>query len=133
MLLKYINNTFCFSIQQVMKKLIPVIVILLITQKALTQNNDTTNNFIIKGKLVGTYSGELYLAYIDAKNNYVLDSTILKDGNFKFTGYTSKKLVAWFKAKTKFRLKEDLVVDSLRTILLPNQTITALLYSEDVK
>lgn len=116
-----------------MKKMIPIVVIFMIAQKAFTQSNDTTNNFTVNGTLVGSYAGVLYLAYTDAKYNYVLDSTILKDGNFKFTGYASGKVVAWFKAKTKFRFKEDTVVDSLKTILLPGQTITTLLYSEDVK
>lgn len=107
--------------------------VFLFAQKLFAQERDTANNFTIKGALVGAYSGILYLAYTDSQNNYVLDSTILKNGNFKFTRHVSAKTVAWFKAKTKFRFKEDMLADSLRTMLSPGQTITALLYSEDVE
>jgi thiol-disulfide isomerase/thioredoxin len=65
-----------------MKNTLSFLMLLFLSVTAISQGS----NFVLKGKIDGLYTGMMYLNYRDVNSKNVLDSTVVKNGDFNFKG-----------------------------------------------
>lgn len=63
--------------------------------------------FDLKGKVTNQQTGIIYLRYTDKTGNYIVDSTMLQNGNFNFHGKIDEPTKASFSGKTKSLAMDD--------------------------
>ena len=79
------------------------VVLLALSLDGLSQTNSTTNEFLIKGKLLDRDTGKVVLRYNNfTKNIYRNDTAILKNGEFIFSGVVNGacEAILWTNLKT---------------------------------
>ena len=69
------------------------------------QNTIQPSQFIFTGKVIGSNAPKIYLSYKNKEGKRIMDSCILKDGDFSFTGYIDEPTSAF--AKTTTKIMED--------------------------
>jgi len=116
-----------------MKKIILIILILSICEIAEAQLERSSKVFNIEGKILGESGKILYLSYCDSLNRYRTDSTKIHDGDFKFSGTLTKETNAYIKSNVRFKYGPNLLTDSLRLVLVPGKSISAIVYTEFYK
>jgi len=89
-----------------MKNLLLFIPALISTTALLSQDN-SGNQFTLKGKVIGQDMGYVHIAYFNRQKKYINDSCFLRDGEFQFTGLVKEPIRATFYGKRKSRSVDD--------------------------
>src|SRR5258705_6034029 len=85
-----------------MKKIIVIIVMATgILNTAWSQKS--TNEFVVKGKLIGQKDGLMYLYYSDDENRRIKDSSAVKNSSFSFKGKIKEPTMAYLQLKEEKR------------------------------
>ncbi|MEJ2884303.1 AhpC/TSA family protein [Pedobacter sp. GR22-6] len=91
-----------------MKSLLFLTLITLIIQNnSFSQDSPITEKFILSGQLQGAENNILILQYTNAKGQYTSDTSAVKDGFFKFSGFISEPTIAYFSDLRKSRNMDD--------------------------
>jgi len=107
-----------------MKKLIPIIIILLFYSCEKSREKDSTNNFIITGNFNAIFnSNNVYLKTQENGILILLDSTTLKNGKFEFKGKIDKPTV--------YGIFIDSITGTIG-VFMENKTITIEAYKDSL-
>ncbi len=66
------------------------ILLLFFSQICYCQSKSAKDNFVLKGSVVGRDTGRIVLNYYDKNNKGVFDTTVIKNGEFEFSGTVNK-------------------------------------------
>jgi len=103
-------------------KYINIILIVVLSALFTNCNNQKQKGFLVNGKIKGNYKGYIYLKYNDN-----VDSVIVKNNQFNFTGSILKPTTAYFSPESPFSNK----MMGMAPFMVENSKIVAILkYSE---
>lgn len=119
----FILFNFLYSRIKVMRPIWTLVFSLLVffENKGYSQTIDKTNRFFIKGKIIGRDTGMIVLWYNDKDNKVCIDTTILRNGRFRFSGTANRvcEALLWVDPKMK-----DIDNSSMIRFLLEPKSIT---------
>lgn len=67
----------------------------------------TAKQFTLTGEITGVKEGKLYLGYAVADSKYVMDSAVISNGQFRFTGKITEPVMVFMSYNTKRTTTED--------------------------
>jgi thiol-disulfide isomerase/thioredoxin len=83
------------------------LVVFIITSLIATAQQKIKDRFILDGKVLNHQDGFVYLSYADKDGKSIRDSTALKNGTFRFTGFITQPTMGSFYGKLISRSSED--------------------------